>query len=423
MESSSNQRLSDRFSDIERWMIPILLLLIVVVGVIRIIPWAEEKIFPSPIQVADVVSENSTSQDNSTIEVDLELAPVILVDGKDLPEARSEDLTNSLNKINETLTIEIQTDAADNILTNELAMDQVIVEEAGVIEVASVVNPDDPIAESKQTVSVENTGKTKEIQLISNKSPEQVIAVETNTVLDETDSNIVPVELSELAGLAPIKDDLAIKELDELNNQASNTLVSTVEPIPVVAAESISQEDLASVTEKGSNETATPNIAEPELKIELVSDAQQQATLNAPESADETFSEIPENTIAEAMPWESVNTLIDRWASAWENKEVVEYLTAYASDHKGQKHATAEQWRQWRTQRLTAPDSISIKLSDRGVNYDNSNPNYASAQFTQDYQTTNYSDTVIKRLEFKKQSSGWKIIKESTITTLNVNRS
>ncbi len=127
-----------------------------------------------------------------------------------------------------------------------------------------------------------------------------------------------------------------------------------------------------------------------------------------------------EIAVAEKSAKQQIRSLISTWSNAWSNQDIDTYLDSYASDHRGEKHPTVFQWRDWRKERLLTPDRIEVSISKNSVKLNNQGADLATAQFTQAYKTPLYADQVIKELRFEKQSNGWKIVRERTLVTLSI---
>ncbi len=115
--------LSNRFEDIERWMIPLLLLMVLVVGFIRMMPWLESKLdlFLGGKQ-AQTLQGVSPNNGQPTVHIDTQLAPVITDRHVPLSEARSEQLTSFLSDLNETPNIDMALETQDGILTQDVSL-------------------------------------------------------------------------------------------------------------------------------------------------------------------------------------------------------------------------------------------------------------------------------------------------------------
>lgn len=109
---------------------------------------------------------------------------------------------------------------------------------------------------------------------------------------------------------------------------------------------------------------------------------------------------------------QKIVTAINAWADAWSRKNVNGYLAAYERDYRapgGQKYSD---WAKDRRERITAPKSISVKLSDIKVEVvDDSN---AKVHLRQSYHSERLSSTTSKTLLLKKSGGHWLIHEERT---------
>ncbi len=407
MEENKNQRLSDRFAGIEEWTIPILLLCILVVGVIRIAPWIKNKLFEAPEQSISATNSSTSETDHSDdqIQVNLDLAPVILVDDKDLPEIRSEDLTNALTSINDSITIDVQTDAAHSILTTELAMDQ----ENAVIADNTAPEPiiqtaEDQLAandritnEASSTELTEDSKSTDSLETSPDSSSPKLQTSETNEEMEDALFEETAAEAQTTPSSAKDKEPSQNQNVTDAASEPSlpierdTAVTSTNKPEPVVEEIQLAQTDETSVL----------------VEEELVAKT---AKIPKPTKATELAQKIDNAT--------QIDALITQWSSAWANQNVDAYIASYADGHKGRDHDTAAQWQAWRRDRITAPTSIEVAITKRIISFDTQLPTVASAKFIQTYTTQDYADKVVKRLSFIKQEDGWKITKERTISAL-----
>ena len=106
---------------------------------------------------------------------------------------------------------------------------------------------------------------------------------------------------------------------------------------------------------------------------------------------------------------------VRNWAQAWRNKNFDTYRASYAADYRD-KFNTHEQWVKHRQDRILRPGDIKIEVSDFTVRQRGANR--ASVDFTQAFSSPGYSDRVIKRLDFQRVGSQWKIASERVLSML-----
>ncbi len=98
-------RLSEKFAGIERWMIPVLLALVVIVGAIRLVPWAKSKLFSEATE-----AQSQQPSTLPTLEIDTDEGDIIDA-GQSLENSRSAELSNVLSSAK-----------ADNVPSEELVI-------------------------------------------------------------------------------------------------------------------------------------------------------------------------------------------------------------------------------------------------------------------------------------------------------------
>ncbi len=121
MKSKRLEALAENTANIERWIVPLLLLLVVTVGGIRLAPWLENHI-PQWLSGAPLNETNPTQNNSSdsSIIVDTELAPIITDNDTPLSESRSEQLTEFLSEIKDSPSVDIAIGSEDTILVHDV---------------------------------------------------------------------------------------------------------------------------------------------------------------------------------------------------------------------------------------------------------------------------------------------------------------
>ena len=106
----------------------------------------------------------------------------------------------------------------------------------------------------------------------------------------------------------------------------------------------------------------------------------------------------------------SVNDAVSNWANAWSNQDVNKYLASYANNFKTPKGESRKAWEQQRRERISAPKSISVELSNQNVTIvDNNN---AKVTFKQSYKGAGKAIRTDKTLLLKKENGNWLIEQE-----------
>ncbi|MFN3544444.1 MAG: YybH family protein, partial [Thiobacillus sp.] len=99
-----------------------------------------------------------------------------------------------------------------------------------------------------------------------------------------------------------------------------------------------------------------------------------------------------------------------RWAQAWSARDVDAYLAAYAPDFAA-PGMTRAAWVAQRRERIAAPQSIEVKISDLKVEQQGDT---ARATFRQAYRSDRLSSTVTKTLTLAQQNGEWRIVGETS---------
>ncbi len=106
---------------------------------------------------------------------------------------------------------------------------------------------------------------------------------------------------------------------------------------------------------------------------------------------------------------------VRHWAQAWGSKDFDTYRASYASDYRD-KFNTHEQWVKHRQKRILRPGNIEVEVSEFKVRQRGANR--ATVDFTQAFSSPGYSDRVVKRLDFNRIDSQWKIAAERVLSVL-----
>ena len=137
---------------------------------------------------------------------------------------------------------------------------------------------------------------------------------------------------------------------------------------------------------------------------------------------------------AEACSEAEITGRVNDWADAWRHKDYDSYMKFYADSFVPESPLSRDAWEKQRKSRLSTPGKINLELSNVKVTCDG---NKATADFDQDYSTTTYklqkpkasaegcevcaakriatkgfSDKVNKTLQYEKNGSQWKIVRE-----------
>ena len=106
---------------------------------------------------------------------------------------------------------------------------------------------------------------------------------------------------------------------------------------------------------------------------------------------------------------------VRNWAKAWSNKDFASYTASYASGYRD-RFPTHARWVNHRRGRILRPGNIEVEVTDFTVKQRNGDR--ATVDFTQAFSSPRYSDRVVKRLEFNRVDSQWKITSERVLLVL-----
>ena len=194
----------------------------------------------------------------------------------------------------------------------------------------------------------------------------------------------------------------------------ATTPPATPEPIDTAAVDGNDGSDELSGVE-GNSETGgaatTPVFGAPtdEAPSEPTDSSEAGDTEVATEGIEDFGVVAPVPTDREA-PLRLARGAIRGWATAWANQDVEAYLGSYSRDFQPTGGLSREAWEAKRRERLTAPTSIEVELSEIDVRIGEND--HVTATFVQQYRSDRYRDAVKKNLELVREQGQWKILKE-----------
>ncbi|SFN53883.1 Tetratricopeptide repeat-containing protein [Formivibrio citricus] len=109
---------------------------------------------------------------------------------------------------------------------------------------------------------------------------------------------------------------------------------------------------------------------------------------------------------------QKVVAAIQSWADAWARQNVNGYLAAYDRDFHPPKGQKFNAWAKERRERISAPKSIDVKVSDFKVEF--SSDNSAKVRFRQNYRSDRLSSSTGKTMIMQKSGNRWLIREERT---------
>lgn len=111
--------------------------------------------------------------------------------------------------------------------------------------------------------------------------------------------------------------------------------------------------------------------------------------------------------------------LIDQtkaWATAWETRDINQYVNFYATDFKPEDGVTYELWVTQRRSRIASSRDVEVKLTEIQVIPSFDEPDVFETTFIQHFKSKNYRERSRKILTWKAKSNGtWQIIREQNL--------
>jgi len=143
-------------------------------------------------------------------------------------------------------------------------------------------------------------------------------------------------------------------------------------------------------------EAAAPAIEEEDAELAMMMEEED-------DEADSTASEFEQGILSTAR----------QWAQAWSNKDAAGYLNHYHSNFKPKRGLSRSSWEKQRKQRIAKPRFIEIEVLDPEITAIGEDE--AKIVFLQTYRSNTYSDETRKYLQMKRDSDGWKIVREVSL--------
>jgi tetratricopeptide (TPR) repeat protein len=101
---------------------------------------------------------------------------------------------------------------------------------------------------------------------------------------------------------------------------------------------------------------------------------------------------------------------VQNWAEAWSAQDLARYIGAYAPDYAPPDQSRAE-WVAQREERILGAQDLLVSVADPQVDVQGDS---ARVRFVQRYVSRQFSDEVVKWLDFRRQDGVWYIVGETT---------
>lgn len=108
---------------------------------------------------------------------------------------------------------------------------------------------------------------------------------------------------------------------------------------------------------------------------------------------------------------QAIEQAVRQWAKAWSDKNVAAYLASYGAGFKAPDGQSRQDWEKTRKQRISAPASISVEVSNLRLKQDG---DLVRASFKQSYRAGGTAMRTSKTLVLKKGGNRWLIEQELT---------
>lgn len=110
---------------------------------------------------------------------------------------------------------------------------------------------------------------------------------------------------------------------------------------------------------------------------------------------------------------DEANALVERWARAWSERDVDQYLGAYGKEFKPESGQSRSAWEQSRRQKIEGRKSISVTVRDLKIDRDGDDR--LDVRFLQDYSSGNFHETgTPKHLTLAHEGGAWRIVAEAS---------
>ena len=157
------------------------------------------------------------------------------------------------------------------------------------------------------------------------------------------------------------------------------------------------------------------NNASVKAKIQLIGQldslADSGATVAARAPAPEPAGAAPAMPAVKVNP-DSINEVVNGWATAWSQKDVEKYLGFYAPDFAPEGGTSRQTWEAQRRARIAKPREIKVAISD--VKVEPLANDRVQVAFTQDYVSDQLTNRSTKVLELTQVQGQWRIRREFT---------
>lgn len=115
-------------------------------------------------------------------------------------------------------------------------------------------------------------------------------------------------------------------------------------------------------------------------------------------------------TAASTPEAQAVRAALENWRAHWAAGNVEGYLASYSADFVPPRGLDRVEWEAQRRSRVRPDRKMELGVSQLSLAF--RNDSLATATFQQDYQSAVYSDSVTKKIQFRREGDSWKILRE-----------
>ena len=197
-----------------------------------------------------------------------------------------------------------------------------------------------------------------------------------------------------------------IRELFE----QGKTPASTSTPLKVSAAQPDRQDRPAPAPQPTPQSVSQPAPARPAAETRPQTAAPNQPATAADHAPAAAAAASAQQTASSAAAEQAaVEHAVQRWAEAWQNKNLSAYFAAYAPDFKPEKGLSLAGWKEQRRARISDKAKITVKVHGLRVQVDGDK---ATARFRQHYMSGPLDFDGPKTLQFRREHGKWLIVRE-----------
>jgi len=208
----------------------------------------------------------------------------------------------------------------------------------------------------------------------------------------------------------PVFSSQGVVKLKPAADVASKTLVAEVEIANDATALAEAGKRISAAEVSKTEETKEP------LTAMVAEEGGQPETTAVPTVAVKMEDTVKEEQNKDAAPetqTENLKSFMRRWAQAWSNQDVDDYLSFYGEQFVPAAGRSRADWEALRRSRLLAPKEIQVTLDDFQIN--SLGNGRQRVEVIQSYKSNLLSDRFKKSFDLQKTETGWEILRERSL--------